>query len=133
MENNGAIRCRVAACYEPEPLLGDGKVWSFYLINDSELPLDVAKLYLIEYEWGGMVNEEEADVRVTDLTPGANALIWRDDGSGAELRMGLSLIVRVGDREVRFRFQFPKTLYKKRNLPVVDGLGKAGWEGAAEE
>ncbi len=57
----------------------------------------------------------------------------RSAASGAELRMGLSLVVRVGDRDVRFRFQFPKTLYRKRYLSVVDGLGKTGWEGAAEE
>jgi hypothetical protein len=72
MENSDPIRCRVAACRET---LDDGKEWSFYLINDSNAPLDLAVLYDISYEWGNWVNSQVADVRVTGLTPGAHALI----------------------------------------------------------
>jgi hypothetical protein len=128
MENSEPIRCRVAACREA---LDDGKEWSFYLINDSAAPLDFAVLYEIGYEWGDSGNSEAADVRVTGLAPGAHALIWRDDGSGAELRMDLSLRVRVRGREVRLQFQFPK-LYLQRNLQLVDSLGMPGWQVAAE-
>jgi len=128
MENSEPIRCRVAACREA---LDDGKEWSFYLINDSAAPLDFAVLYEIGYEWGDLGNTEAADVRVTGLAPGAHALIWRDDGSGAELRMDLSLRVGVRDREVRLHFQFPK-LYLQRNLQLVDSLGMPGWRVAGE-
>ena len=128
MESDDPIRCRVAACREA---LDDGKEWSFYLINDNAAPLDLAVLREIGYEWGDWGNSEAADVRVTDLAPGAHALIWRDDGSGAELRTELSLEVRVGGREVRLQFEFPK-LYRKKNLQVVEGLGKPGWQVAAE-
>ena len=92
MEKHDPIRCRVAACREA---LDDGKEWSFYLINDSEVSLDLAVLYSIGYEWGDWGNVEAAEVNVTDLAPGENSLIWRDDGSGAELRMELSLRMRV--------------------------------------
>ena len=129
MENKKTIHCRVAACYEPSD---DDNEWSYYLINDCEVSLDEAILYLIEYEWGGAANEEHPDVVIKDLRPGANALIWRDDGSGAELRMGLFLRVRVGDQQERCSFEFPKTLYRKRNMPLVDGLGKAGWVGTPQ-
>jgi len=78
-----------------------------------------------------MGNSETTDVNVTNLMPGASALIWRDDGSGAELRMNLSLRVRMRGREAKLRFEFPK-LYIQRNLPLVDGLGKPGWQAAAE-
>ena len=122
------IRCRVAACREA---LNDGKEWSFYLINDSAMPLDVAELHAIGYEWGDSGSSEAADVRVTGLAPGAHALLWRDDGSGAELRMELSLRVSVGGREVPLRFEFPK-LYLQRNLQRVEGLGMPGWQVAAE-
>ena len=127
MEKSEPIRCRVAACREA---LDDGKEWSFYLINDGVAALDSAVLCAVGYEWGDMGNSHRADVRVTGLAPGASALIWRDDGSGAELRIDLSLLVRSGGREVGLRFEFPK-LYRKNNLPVVDGLGKPGWQEAA--
>ena len=128
MKDNTLIRCRIAACREE---LDDGNEWSFYLINDSDAPLDWAVLNQISYEWGDMGNSEAADVRVIGLAAGAHALIWRDDGSGAELRMDLSLLVRTGDREARLLFEFPK-LYRKTNLPLVDGLGKPGWQETAQ-
>jgi hypothetical protein len=127
MENREPIRCRVAACREGL----EGKKWSFYLINDSAAPLDFAELYEIGYEWGGLGSSETADVRVTGLAPGAHALIWRDDGSGAELRMELSLRVGMQGREVRLQFDFPK-LYLRNNLQLVDGLDKPGWQVSAE-
>lgn len=122
------IRCRVAACREA---LNDGKQWSFYLINDSDAPLDFAELRTVGYEWGDSGSSEKADVRVTGLASGAHALIWRDDGSGAELRMELSLRVALDGREVVLRFEFPR-LYRQRNLPPVDGLGMPGLEVHAE-
>ena len=84
-------------------------------------------LYSVGHEWGDMGNSEPTDVRVTDLASGGHALIWRGSGDGAELRMDLSLRVVVGDREEHLQFEFPK-LYRKTNLPVVDGLGKPGWQ-----
>ena len=123
-----AIRCRIAACRET---LDDGAEWSFYLINDNADPIDLAVLDRVSYEWGDIGNSADADVTVSGLGSGAHALLWRDDGSGAELRMDLSVRVRVRGRDVRMLFEFPK-LYRKHNLPVVDGLGKPGYEVAAE-
>ena len=128
MNENELVQCRVAACREP---LDDGKAWSFYLLNDNDFSLDEVVLCEVGYEWGDWGNTEAADIHVTGLAPGTHALIWRDDGSGAELRMDLSLRVQVRGREVRLQFEFPK-LYRKRNLQVVDGLGKPGWQVAAE-
>jgi hypothetical protein len=125
MEKNELIRCRVAACRE---VLGDGKGWSFYLINDGGTPIDSVVLSEVISEWGDWGSSEAADVRVTGLAPGAHALIWRDDG---EFRTELSLLVRMGDREARLEFEFPK-LYIQRNLRPVGGLGKTGWEETAE-
>jgi hypothetical protein len=125
MEKNEQIRCRVAACPEA---LGDGEQWSFYLINDGEVPLDAATLYEVSSEWGDFGHSKAVDVRVTGLRPGAHALIWRDDG---EFRTELSLRLRAGTREARLSFEFPK-LYIQRNLSLVGGLGKHGWEEAAE-
>lgn len=127
MQQGDPIRCRVVACREA---LGDGKEWSYYLINDSAGPLDSAVLDRIGYEWGDHGHSESAAVRVTDLAPGAHALLWRDEGSGAELRMDLSLLVLRGGRAARLSFEFPK-LYRKSNLPLVEGLGKPGWPEAA--
>lgn len=128
MQITEPVRCRVAACREA---LDDGNQWSFYLINDSAAALDSAVLFEINYEWGDLGSSETADVSVADLAPGASALIWRDDGSGVELRMDLWLRVRIRGREVRLQFEFPK-LYRKENLPIVDGLGKSGWQESAE-
>jgi hypothetical protein len=123
MEHSRPIRCRVAACREA---LDDGKEWSFYLINDGAAALDSVVLQRIGYEWGDIGNSEEADVHVTGVAPGGHVLMWRDDGSGAELRMELSFRVRVREREVQLQFEFPK-LYRQRNLPLVAGLGKPGF------
>ena len=128
MDKNKPIRCRVVACREA---LDDGYELSFYLINDSDATFDSAVLKEISYEWGNWGNSETADARVTGLAPQAHALIWRDDGSGAELSMDLALLVRMGGHEVSLQFEFPK-LYRKTNLPLVDGLGKHGWQEAAE-
>ena len=123
------MRCRIAACREA---LDDGNEWSFYLINDSAFALDLAVLYEIQYEWGDIGNSKAADVRVTNLTPGAHALVLRDDGSGAELRVDLLLRACACGRETELRFEFPK-LYLKRNLGMVSGLGKPGYEAVAEQ
>jgi hypothetical protein len=125
MEKSERIRCRVAACREE---LDDGQGWSFYLINECEVPLDSAVLMQVSSEWGDLGHSEAADVHVTGLAPGAHALIWRDDG---EFRIELTLLLRVGDREVRLSFEFPK-LYLQKNLMQVDGLGKRGIEELAE-
>ena len=115
------IRCRVAACREAR---GDENTWSFYLLNDGDVPLDSAVLYQVGTEWGDQGHTDATDERVSGLAPGAHALIWRDDG---EFRTELCLRVRVGEREARLSFEFPK-LYIQRDLPMVDGLGKPGWE-----
>lgn len=124
----GVIRCRIAACREA---LADGGEWSFYLINDSADSIDLAVLERVSYEWGDIGNSEHANVNVSGLRPGAHALLWRDDGSGAELRMDFSVRVQARGREVRMLFEFPK-LYRKHDLPVVEGLGKAGYAVTAE-
>ena len=128
MNENELVRCRVAACRES---LDDGKVWSFYLLNDNDFSLDEVVLYEVGYEWGDWGNSESANVRVTDLAPGGHVLIWRDDGSGAELRMDLSLQVQIGSHSTRMQFEFPK-LYRMKNLQMVEGLDKPGWEESAQ-
>lgn len=128
MQLTEPIRCRLVACREA---LDDGNEWSFYLINDSAAVLDSAVLFEISYEWGDWGNSEIVEVSVNELAPAASALIWRDNGDGAELRMYMSLRVRVGEREAQIQFEFPK-LYNIKNLPMVDGLGKPGWQAAAQ-
>jgi len=128
MNENELIRCRVAACRET---LDDGKVWSFYLLNDNDFSLDEVVLCEVGYEWGDFGNSESTDVRVTSIAPGGHALIWRDDGSGAELRMDLTLRVQLRDRMTRMQFEFPK-LYRKKNLPLVEGINKPGWQESAQ-
>jgi hypothetical protein len=121
------IRCRVVACPEA---FEDGKSWSFYLINDSDEVLDVAVLETFGHEWGDFGNSVHPEVKVTDLAPGNNALIWRDDDE--ELRMWCTLKVQVAAREAELLFEFP-ILYKRRSggLPVVQSLGKPGFAVAA--
>ncbi len=128
MQNEEPIRCRMAACREA---LNDGKEWSFYLINDNLIAFDLVVLYAIGYEWGDIGKSETADVRTSGLAPGAHALLWRDDGTGAELRMELKVRVHACDSEVRMQFEFPK-LYRQHNLQIVEGLGKPGWQVPAE-
>lgn len=125
MNHSERIRCRVAACREAQV---DGNAWSFYLINDGNTPLDSSVLYEVSTEWGDIGHSQAPAVHVTGLAPGAHALIWRDDG---EFRIELSLLVRVGEREARLSFEFPK-LYIQRNLRLVGWLGKPGLEQAAE-
>ena len=129
MTDADPISCRVVACRD-EP---DGESWTFYLINDGPVPFELVQLDEVSYEWGDMGNSETASVRLTNLAPGAHARIWTDDGDGAELRMDLSLrITPAGGRETRMTFEFPR-LYRKRDLPIVPGLGKPGWLGSSRE
>jgi hypothetical protein len=128
MNHSEPLRCRLVACRET---LDDGKQWSFYLINDSRIRLDSAVLYKIAYEWGDMGSSEAAEVVIANLDSGAPALVWRDDGSGAELRMQMFLRFKISGGEIKLDFEFPK-LYLQRNLKMVDELGKPGWQVAAE-
>ncbi len=128
MDENELVQCRVAACREP---LDDGSVWSFYLLNDNDFSLDEVVLYEVGYEWGAQCISDSTDVRITDLTPGGHVLIWRDDGCGAELRMELSLLIQLHGHTTRMQFEFPK-LYRRKDLPLVEGLDKPGWQESAQ-
>ena len=126
MGTSELIRCRVVACQ-----VGPGR-WEFYLINDSDAPLDWAALKRVLYEWGDMGNSEAVDVQVRDLAPGAHALIWRDDDDCAEMRVELSVQVRMGTREGRLTFEFPLLYKLTHKLTLAAGLDKAGWPVSAE-
>jgi len=128
VDNSLKVRCRIAACREA---LNDGNEWSFYLINDSAFALDHVLLHEVQYEWGDIGNSQATDVRLTNLASNAHTLIWRDDGSGAELRMDFLLRVCAAGREAELRFEFPR-LYRKTDLPLVAGLGKAGYAASAD-
>ncbi len=127
MGKSEPIRCRMVACDEA---LGDGKMWSFYLINDSAIPLDFAVLYQVEYEWGDWGDSDYPDARVTDLVPGGRALLWRGDDSAGEFRSELSVHVGEARRELLLEFRFPKLFIQE--LKLVNDLGKPGWEVAAK-
>jgi hypothetical protein len=122
MPSSSLLRCRVAAC----PVEGSGR-WDFVLINDGDAPLGAATLEKVSYEWGGYGHSDAVDVRVGPLAAGAFERIWQDDGGGIEGRMDLLVRVRRGDRDVSLLFEFP-ILYKKRELPVVRGIGRPGWD-----
>lgn len=115
------VACRVAACRLP-----GSSAWDFFLVNDSETPLD-ATLHRVGYEWGNLGHSEPADVRIRQLPKGAHELIWHDDGDGVELRMELAVRVHAEGRDVELVFEFP-ILYKKTELPIVRGLNRPGWE-----
>ena len=117
------LRCRMGACREN---LDDGQSWSFYLINDTGATLDLVVLYEICSEWGDIGCAHTADKRVTNLAPGASALLWRDDG---ELRTELSVLAQMHGRVLRFKFEFQR-LYRQANLSLVAGLNKPGLEAA---
>ena len=115
------IRCRMVACRD------DGSSWTFYLVNDNDFSLDEAILYEVNYEWGDWGSSEPADVHLAGLASGGNAKIWRDSGSGVELRMELCLRIRHAGRMAQMKFEFPK-LYRKKDLPVVNSLDRPGWQ-----
>jgi hypothetical protein len=52
-------------------------------------------------------------------------LIWRNNDN--ELRMWLTLLVRVRDREVELLLEFPKLYKRKGGLPLVADLFNPGW------
>lgn len=128
MEQKDEIRCRVAACPES---FGDGSEWSIYLLNDGNVQLDEVVLKAFGHEWGDIGHTKHPEVRVTDVRPGASALIWRDNDD--EFRMWLTLVVRVRDREVELLLEFPMLYKRKGTLPLVAGLGKPGWVVSAGE
>jgi len=76
------IRCRVAACPEA---VGDDNEWSFYLLNDSCMPLDEVVLTTFGHEWGDFGDAGHPDMKLVNVRPGESVLIWR--GNDEELRM----------------------------------------------
>ncbi len=116
------VRCRVAACREA---LGDGKEWSFYLINDGDRPLDSVVLETFGHEWGDMAHTEHPDVEISDLVPGAHPRIWRDNDD--EVRMWMHLEARVGRKRVDLEAEFPMLCKRLNELEMVPELGMPGW------
>lgn len=116
------IHCRVAACPEA---CGDDKEWSFYLLNDGSRPLERVVLKTFGHEWGDFGDAVHPDVEIANVGPGTHVLIWRDNDH--ELRMWLTLAVRIDDREADFLVEFPMLYRRKGNLPLVEQLGKHGW------
>jgi hypothetical protein len=127
MQTTEMIRCRVAACREA---LGGRNEWNFYLINDSAPALDSATLMEVGYRTIDTEFKIPMNASVTDLAPGASVLIWRGNSNGPEL-IELSLDVRILEREVRLRFEFP-ILNIQKYWTLVDALGKLCWLEAAE-
>ena len=122
MSDDLRLPCRIAACRDRE----DSASWSFFLINDSDVPFDAVELLEVVYNWGDYGNAESPNRRVAGPGPGAHVQVWDDDGSGAELQMDLVFRVFAAGRDARKRFELPR-LYRLRDLPLVDGLGRAGW------
>lgn len=122
------IRCRVAACPE---MLGDDKEWSVYLINDGSRTLERVLLKTFGHEWGDFGDAIHPNVEVTDVAPGTHALIWRDNDH--ELRMWLTVAVRIDGDETDFLVEFPMLYKRKGQLPLVEPLGKPGWIVECEE
>jgi hypothetical protein len=116
------IRCRVAACLED---LGDGKEWSFYLLNDGGVALDAVVLKAFGHEWGDRGPTENLDVHFAGVVPGAQVLLWRDDDE--EMRMWLKLAVRARGRDVELLAEFPMLYKRKRALPLLPALSKPGF------
>jgi len=122
MSSKPSVACRLVACREQ---LEDGKDWSFYLINDSVAPFRDVFLERVSSEWGSMHAVEVANVSHGDIEVGGHGLLWRDDGSGAEFRMSAHVRLESAALTVVLSFDIPK-LYRRRELPIVTGLGKTG-------
>ncbi len=106
-----------------------GKCWSFYLINDTSVPIDSALLKEVGYEWGDFGNATNPEAEFGPIAPGGCLEIWRDDDSAAELRMWLTLLIRAAAAERTLTVEFPK-LYLVRNLSPIPVLGKSGVVGS---
>jgi hypothetical protein len=125
-----SVRCRIVACPDQANLYGGW--WSFYLINDGSEPLENVVLDEVVYSWGDYPNTRPTSVNVGTVAPGAHLFIWRDDGDAAELRIDLLLHATLLGRELRLLAEFPR-LYRLRNLPLVEELGKHGWTATVEK
>lgn len=114
------VQCRIVATRE-----ADSPLWSFYLMNDGGTPIESAELAAVKREWGDQyLGGESPGVRISDLAPGARALIWRDDGS-SEMRTDLWLRVTDHGRETWLLFEFPK-LHRQQGTTLVAHPTKMG-------
>ncbi len=102
-----------------------GKSWAFHLINNTSDPIESAILKEVGYEWGDMGSTRNPNLRFGPLAPGTAVEIWRDDDSAAELRMWLTLFIRVARGTQNLRVEFPK-LYLVKRLSVIPVVGKNG-------
>jgi hypothetical protein len=126
MKSTLPMSFRIAACPE---ISDQGHEWSFYVINDSNVPLDRIVLETFEHEWGIHSDISHPNVEITNVASGAHAFLWREKDN--EFRMLLYLCVHSGEGETRYYVKFP-TLYSRRNeLPLLDELNKSGWAAPA--
>jgi hypothetical protein len=110
---------RVVATREPE-----SRLWTFHLVNDGPTPLASATLEAVKYEWGDEYRGGESPkLRVQALAPGAEAIIWHDDGR-SEMRTDLWLTVTQGGVETWLYFEFPK-LYRQQATTLISHPNKA--------
>lgn len=112
--------CRIVATRQADHVL-----WSFYLINDSETPIELAELAAVKYEWGDQYyGDESPAVRVANLVAGGRVMIWQDDGS-SEMRTDLWLRVTHSGQDMILLFEFPK-LYRQRGTTLVSHPTRMG-------
>ena len=96
----------------------DSRLWSFYLHNDGETPIQNVALQAVKYEWGDEYRGGEApDVHITNLGAGDRALVWKDDGS-SEMRTDLWLRFVHAGLETFLLFEFPK-LYRQTGTTLI--------------
>ncbi len=96
----------------------DSRMWIFYLVNDGGTLIESCELAAVRYEWGDQyVGGETPIVRLANLSPGAHALIWRDDGS-SEMRTDLWLRVTHQGQQAWLVFEFPR-LYRQTGTTLV--------------
>ncbi len=102
MTQDPIINCRIVARAESGCRTGE---WSFYLINAGEQRIDEAVLTRCGHDPQSGCETHMPNLRLRDIPPGGQALLWRDADHGDCLWLELRVCAARCRQDLLFEFQ----------------------------
>jgi len=113
----------IVAALPIEPRDGD-RCWAFHVFNDEREPYDSIVVTQVSYEWGDFGNSAKIDRRLGPLAPGQSVEVHRE--TDTEVRTGIVVFVRVGDRERGVYAEVGRLYAPPRGVEHIPVFGRAG-------
>ena len=101
-----------------------GRYWAFYIVNDSNQPIEAIVVESVEYEWGDIGNSERIDTRFGPIAPNSFVEVYRE--TDTEVRTALTLRVNGAEGPQRTIAKVGRLYARPSGLEPLPILGRDG-------